>query len=280
MALTKIQQTKNYRLFIRNPENRPTDARKHRKLRESLQRYGFLRCFPVVVRREDDKLIVKDGQHRLMIAETLGIPVWWVEEEVDFDIATINSAAKVWSLRDFALKHAANGLTDYAEGLEFAALHKLPIGTAFALLAGLTGLTACHDEFIDGTYKVKDRAWADLVAGIYAPLVAMSPEIRNARFVEACMAVARVPGFEADRIISGAKRQRDKLVAYSTRDAYLEMLEEIYNFKRSNLVGLKALATMAMRDRNPRHIKGERKSAITKDAIAKARKSKDIEARA
>lgn len=251
MSAKKIQSTRNYRLFNKSSENRPLDIKKHKKLLESMKQYGFLECFPIVVVRDKDGiLVVKDGQHRLMIAESLNLSVHWVEEKVDFDVAVINCTAKVWVLRDYAQKHAANGLKAYKEGLDFAARHVLPIGTAFALLAGTTSFGNCQGEFIDGTFRVKDLAWADSVAGTYVPLVTMAPALKNARFVEACMAVCRVPGFDPRRLLQGAERCRDKLTPFSTRDAYLDMLETVYNFGRKQLVGLKIAALTAMRERN------------------------------
>jgi ParB-like chromosome segregation protein Spo0J len=79
--MKKIVNTRNYRLFERDSgENRPLDIKKHKKLMESMKKYGFLEVFPVVVTRNGgDKLIVKDGQHRIAIAEALGLPVYYVE---------------------------------------------------------------------------------------------------------------------------------------------------------------------------------------------------------
>lgn len=247
----KIQVTKNYRMFTRSQDNRPIDPKKHKKLLDSMKQYGFLSCFPVVCFRDaKGNLVVKDGQHRLGFAESLGLPVYWIEESVDFDIAVINCTAKVWALRDYAQKFAANGKHEYQDGLDFADEHGLPVGTAFALLSGTTTFSNVQIQFTDGTFRVKDRKWANAVAGIYSPLAAMSPSVKNARFIEACMAVCRVKVFEAERLLHSAERCRDKLVSFSTRDAYLQMIEEIYNFGRCKLVGLKVEALMAMKNRN------------------------------
>ncbi len=249
---TKINVTKNYKLFGRSEENRPVNLKKHRPLELSMKEYGFLRSFPISCRRDSTKgLIVKDGQHRLAIAETLGLPVFWVEDPVDFDIAKVNNGQEKWQVRDFADKYAANGITAYRDGLEFADRHRLPIGTAFALLSGYTCFTGCKDAFVAGKFVVKDRKWADNVAAIYVPLVTMAPLMKNVRFIEACMAVCRVPTFEAKRLLQNAERCREKLVPFSTREAYMDMLESIYNFGRAKLVGLKAEATMLMRERSP-----------------------------
>lgn len=252
MSSKKIQMTKNYRLFRRQAEeNRPLNVKKHKKLKESMQQYGFLSCFPIVcVRDENGNLVIKDGQHRYTLAELLGLPIYWVEETTDFDVAIVNSAAKPWVLRDYVDKHIANNLPAYRDGLEFVERHGLPIGVAFALLAGTTAFANCQESFVDGTFKVKDRKWADAVAGIYGPMGAMAPCLKTSPFVLACMAVCRVPDFDSKRLLDGASKCRDKLVSFSTRDAFLDMMEGLYNYGRKNLVGLKSAAVMVMRNRN------------------------------
>lgn len=252
-ATKKIQATKNYRMFHQSGDNRPLDIKKHKKLIDSMKLYGFLRCFPIVVSRDKDgKLIVKDGQHRLAVAEMLGLTVYWVEEEVDFDVAVINCTPKTWQLKDYALKFARNGLKQYQEGIDFSDEHHLPIGTAFALLSGTTSFGNCESQFIGGTFKVKDRKWADSVAGLYSAVTGLAPDLKKQTFIEACMAVCRIADFDSRRLITGAEQCRGKLINYGTRDDFLAMLEEIYNFKRhgKNLVPLKLQAVATMRERN------------------------------
>jgi hypothetical protein len=249
----KIQVTKNYRMFGRSSENRPFDLRKHKRLSESMKLYGFLREFPIVaIRDAKGNLIVKDGQHRLAIAESLGLPVYWIEASKDWDVAVVNSTAKPWLIRDYAEKHAANGLSAYRDGLEFADQHHIPVGVAFAMLAGTTSFGNIESQFVDGTFKVKDRKWAEAVASLYGPLVLLSQAVRHSNFLAACMAVCRVAEFDTKRMLANAERCRERLVSYSTREAYLEMLEEIYNFGRHGprLVGLKVEAMKVMRERN------------------------------
>jgi hypothetical protein len=250
-AKPTIRCTRDYRLFVRSTDNRVTDLKKHRRLKESMEQYGFLPSFPIVCHKNGSSIRqVKDGQHRLAIAESLGLPVWYVDEEVDFDVARVNSTAKVWTTQDYALKFSNNGVAAYTEGLEFAKQYKLPVGIAFAMLGGTTHFKNVDPAYVNGQFKVKDRAWANDVAGIYAPMVEMAPRLRNKAFLSACMAACRVSEFEAKRLLQNASRCREKLVNYSTRDACLSMLEEVYNFGRSKLFGLKTAAEMTMRERS------------------------------
>ena len=260
MPSPKINATKNYRLFVKSAENRPTDLAKHRDLRDSMKAYGFLACYPIVCQRDSKKqLVVQDGQHRLTLAESMGLPVYWVEEDQDFDIATINCTSKVWNMKDFAMTHASKGNEAYESGLDFCETHGLPIGLGFAMLAGTSSFSAISNSFKNGMYKISDPAYAHAVASLYVPLIRLSPDLRNSRFLQACMAVCRVEDFDSSRLIQNALRCREKLASYSTREAYLGLLEEVYNFGRAKLCGLKASAKMAMRDRNAAEIKKREK---------------------
>lgn len=265
----KISITKDYRMFGRSDENRPLNVKKHRKLELSLKEYGFLPSFPVVCHRDNKgKLIVKDGQHRLAIAETLGLPVPWIEEPIDFDVAKINCAQEKWQLKDYALKYSRNGLKQYQDGIEFAEEYGLAIGVAFALLAGTTSFANIETAYVTGKFQIKDRPWADAVAFVFSRMVAISPSLRKNTFVEACMAITRVEGFDAKRLIQGAERCREKLVSFSTRDAFLDMIETVYNFGRAKLVGLKSLATMALRERNATVAAKNKKQSKQLEAVA------------
>lgn len=247
----KINVTTNYRMFTRSLENRPLNEKKHRKLEKSMKLYGFLKCYPIVcVRDAKGNLLVYDGQHRLAIASKLGLPVYWTESDEDFDIAVVNCTQKGWQLKDYAQKFANNGVQSYRKALEFSEAHGLPIGTAFALLAGTVSFGNIDEAFIKGAFKIKDQPYADAVASVFGPITKLAPVLRNARFLEACMYVARVPEFDTKRLIQGASQCREQLVSYSTRDAYLTMIESVYNFKRQKLVPLKILAISAMRKRN------------------------------
>lgn len=258
-ATRKVNCTKNYSLFGDCHENRPLNAKKHKRLEASMRKYGFLPCFPIVCVRVNNKLVVRDGQHRLFIASKLGLSVYWIEETTDFDIAEINSAAEVWILQDYAKKWADNGRKAYAEGIAFASEFRLPIGRAFALLCGSVSLSNAMSEFKAGTFTIKDRDWARNVAALYAGTVAISPCLKTARFLEACMAACRVKGFDAARFLHGAKKLRELLVDYATRDGFLTMMEQIYNHARRTTMPLKFEATKAMRDRCAVHRNGNGK---------------------
>ena len=263
----KINVTKTYTLFSRSDENRPLDLKRHRALEQQMQLYGYIPAYPIVcIRDEKGHLVVKDGQHRLAFAEKLGLPVYWVEDETGFDVASINNTQKAWLPIDYARKFADAGQADYAELLEFKEEHGIPLTVACSLLSGTVGFNAVSESFYGGTFVIKDRPWAKAVVSVYSPIVKMEPKLKAAPFLLACMAVSRVKGFSPKRVVENVNRCRQKLIAYANRDGYLDMLEEIYNFGQKNLIGLKIEATKAMRERNPRLKKND--AAQAEKAVA------------
>ncbi len=251
MAVPKVQVTKNYRMFTRSADNRPLDPGKHKRLRRSMEKYGFLDVYPIVcVHNSSKHLVVLDGQHRLVFAESFGLPVYFVVHDGEFDIAEINSTQEKWKTRNFAETFAAQGKRAYTEGLEFSDRHGFPVGTAFSLLAGTTSFGNVHEEYYNGTFRIRDRDWAELVGTVYSHIIGLAPRVKGARLIEATMAVTRVKDFDVQRLLAGIDRCPEKLIPFATKDAYLEMLEAVYNYGRKQLVGLKVAAIQAMRDRN------------------------------
>ena len=248
-----VRSTTNYKLFQRSELNRDTTMRGRKKLVASMKKNGWYRSKPLSAWRDPEtkKLIVMDGQHRLLIAESLGIPVRFVVEPKSFSTAEINNTGKNWKLKDFADLFVRQGLSAYQEGLEFAETYKLPLGAAFALLAGYSSFSNVEIGFKNGKFKVEDKDWAEKVASLRSQMVALSPSLNKQKFTEACIAVCRVPEFDSTRLIRGAERRRDLLVSFSNRDAYLQTMEEVYNFGRKTLFGLKSAALMAMKKRSP-----------------------------
>lgn len=254
MVSKKLVYTTDYSIFEVSSDNRDLTPDEHRSLVESLRKYKFLKSFPLsCVRNAKGRLVVKDGQHRLAIAQSLGLGVWYIEEDVDYDVAFVSMTPKGWKPKDYAQKHARNGHKQYQEGIDFAKDNRVPITLAFALLGGTTTFGNVSVEFMSGAFQIKDRAWAERVVSIYAPMLKIAPKLRNARFLQACMAVCRVPDFDAKRLVKGAERCRERLVPYSTVEGFLELLQDVYNFGRSGLVPLKISAQAAMRSRNIRH---------------------------
>ena len=250
-TVRKISATRDYSLFTLSKENRLVEADKHRKLRALMEEYGFLSEYPILcIRDRAKKLVVIDGQHRLLYAEELGLPVYYIITTKKLDVAKLAGGVVKWTTRSYAEKYAANGSTHYKRGLEYVDLYGLPVGVGFAMLGGTTSLTNIQPHFNEGEFKIRDMRWAEDTAELYYSLYSLNKEIKSVRLLLACMAVCRIKEFSHHRMVKNAKRCREKLIGYSTREAYLEMMQNLYNYRYAKLVPLKTMAEQAMRSRN------------------------------
>lgn len=255
MAHGRILKTKKYGLFKRCTDNRPCEPERRKALMHSMKKYGWLASFPMSCKLDKGVLIVKDGQHRLAIAEILQIEVVYVLESVDFDVAEVNSAQKTWVTADYAMRWANQGKEEFAKVLAFHEENRVPLGQAFAILAGTSSFSNVNESVKNGTYKITDLPYAESIVSIYKAFINASETINRGRILEACIMICRVPGFNTSRLIGGINKCRDKLVAYSTVDANLRMIEEIYNHGRQMTVPLKFEAESAMKQRNLANLK-------------------------
>lgn len=255
--------TKNYGMFVETKDNRPIQVEKRGLLRKSMMKYGYLPEYPVVcVRGKDKKLYVRDGQHRLKIAEELGLPVHYVITEHQAEIWEVNNTQKAWSMRDTAMCFAGQGNKQYLELLDFAEQNTVPLNLALQLLSDQACANGSNltSKFRSGGFVVKNRQSADRVMKLYHGITKFNKAIKDRFFLDALISVCRLAGVEDDRFTRGASRAAEHLKKYGTRDGYLEMLEELYNYGRSKKTPIKVSAQNAVASRNAAKKRAEAKA--------------------
>ena len=249
----KLQHEKNYKLFLMNEENRPIDpdAYHYRKLRTSMQRYGFLPAYPLHCRPRNGRLEIFDGHRRFSVAKELGLPVWFVVyDDGQLDLPFINETQEKWNLSDYVGSRAQQGRSDYVELQEFSKTNEIPLSIAAALLAGCAGVAGITLMRIrSGDFEIKDRDIAQRVASVYRSIKSISRITRHAGFVNALTRCMRVKGFNASRLIENARKCPGKLVTQPDIQGFLRMLEEIYNFQSRAPIPLAFLANEMSKDK-------------------------------
>lgn len=197
------------------------------------------------------RLVIVDGQHRYAIAKELGLAVYFVETENHVDVAAINRAQNKWAPLDYAMSFAQRGNKEYAKLLQFHADHNLPISVCMSLLTGSPRNADSIHAFREGRWSVTDVEFAENVAAIHSSFVRFGKFANTSAFLSAVGACCHVPNFKPSQLIAHAHRCPQKLLPYSTRDAMLQMLEEVYNYGMGNKMPLRLPAIEAMEARNP-----------------------------
>lgn len=248
---TAISTTKNYALFTVIKDNRSQKLPKHKKLRASMVKYGWIAGYPAVCIRRNGKLCIFDGQHRFRIAQELGIPVQYVVVDTAADVAEINDAQRPWDLSDYAYRWANDGRQAYSEVQDFAKSHRVPLSLAAGLLWGHTEGSNIGEIFKAGEFTIRERKYSNMTVQIYDAVRTFAPAAATVFCIRAIGACCRVADFDVSRMISNIERRSDLLQKMGDRDAYLTVLERIYNDHYGNKrVPLKFLAIEAMNGRN------------------------------
>lgn len=267
--------TRDYDRFVMVNINRGVEPQKRQDIKKLMQEKGYDPAIPMYCIKQNGKLLVYNGQHRLAIARELGLPVSYCIGDGRIGISDMHRTNRNWTLRDFASRFAKDSKCptqkDYQELLEFCEGYRIPISVAVGILGGTSpstvgdGRTGPVAKFKKGEFAIRDRALADRIIELYLGISDQFKAIRTRGFIAALYAACRiVPPIDDSRLKQTAAKNRELLAQYSTRDGYLEMLECIYNFNRSVSrqfpLKLEAIKALVERKRNSR--KGETKAKL------------------
>lgn len=259
----RIEETADYARFTSSRGNRPVDTGGRRALRQSMERYGWLAAFPMMVRRDGDMLVIVDGQHRFAIAQEMGLPVRYVAEERDIDVALINNGCSTWKHADYASSWAQRGNAEYQKLIDFSAANGVSLGIGVALLDG-TGYvqdnTAAMRRFKDGQFKVREGsvAQADRICAIIREARALKRAPASSSFIRAAMLCCALPEFDDERFRKNLTHCPEKFLAFSGLDAVLTMFEDIYNHRQRMLFPLRVAVANAAKEAKEKAAHDER----------------------
>lgn len=253
MPNPKLQRTKDYSKFVFAKGNRDVTVNhlrpQHKALKASMEKYGFLPFFPIAVYADGNgKLVITEGQHRFTFAREMGLDVYYVIHEEPVDIAEINQCAATWTPNDYCKKWLHDGNKEYERAADFAEQYGVPLTIAFSMLAGSASWSsAVKKKFERGEFRITNSKFATRVASIYKNLCEINKSAKHNQMVRSLWACCLVPHFEETRLINTARRRPEMLVRVGSVDAWLDILQDIYNFGRSAKVPLKFEAQEASR---------------------------------
>jgi len=251
-----VKQTSDYSIFSMADRNRTVclDSAKRRRLVQSMQQYGFIPAYPIYVYRTDGRMEVQDGQHRLAAARQLGLPVYYIEVSHGIDIPRIQNTQAPWTIRDYAESYAKAGNPHYKDLLDFAEMHEVPIGTARDILGNCAGGRSGHvnAKFKSGDWKVTSRENADRVVRLLSAITSVAPQCRSRFLIAALFAYTLIEGADDRQLTVNLHRKPELARQYGSRDGYLDMLEQVYNFRARQATPIRVYAENMLKSRRRR----------------------------
>lgn len=237
-----IKSTKNYSMFKFTDDNREKGIRPShlKKVQESIQSRNMLELRPIIV---DSNFNVIDGQHRLKAAENLGLEIFYeVKKDAEtLDIILLN-ISKPWGMGDYFNYYVKHMYPEYLKLQQFMIKNNLILKVAL----NMTRLKQGKEEmlFKEGKYiftpvsAVENINVAWVIIDAIKKFNGHAPYTHSTKFWRALSRLINAPEFELTKWLSNFEKFCHKMVAKSNEKDYLQVMEEIYNWKNLKKIEL------------------------------------------
>jgi len=225
---TEIISTKDYSVFKTLKGNRIINQKNLRRIIASMRKK--VHRSPIQV---NERMEIIDGQHRLEARRELGLPVeYYISKGADLTtVQDLNTNTENWKIDDYLNSYIAKGLKDYIIYKQFLDAYKFNHRITMYLLTGDTRTNEA--TFKEGEFKIKDIQQASEIASKLNLVGAYYDGYKRRTFCYAFVSCLKNKKFVFEEFLNKLSYQRSKLFDCARVDQYLEIIEEIYNYKRS-----------------------------------------------
>ena len=236
----EVFETKDYSMFKTHPENRDIINSHVNTLAKKMKDRGWLKTSVVTI---NEKHQVIDGQHRVRAAQIAGVPIRYVivTGAAADEIISMNQNQRNWSPFNHILRWVKNGNKHYINLAEFInefPQFKITECTNFCT----NGVSSVNrEQFEGGRWVTKDMKKArEYATNVLRLQPYFDKYYTKAIFVRAMMKVmSSKKDFNFDEFLHKVKLRPNMLVPCGTVEQYVEMIEDIYNYKRKNKLNLR-----------------------------------------
>lgn len=226
----EILSTKEYDQFSSLKGNRKVDSKHVNHLIESMKTEYYIS--PIQV---NEKMEVIDGQHRLQAARALKYPVYYyIAKGTNLKtVQTLNTNSKDWKTEDYLQSYIEQVVKDYIIYKQFSDVYQFSHKVNLALLTGQIGSADQLKQFEYGEFKIKDIVKATEVAAKITQVEPHYKGYKRRNFTYAIIRCLKKKEFNWERFMQKVAYQSRKMVDCSNVEQYLELIEEVYNYKTS-----------------------------------------------
>jgi hypothetical protein len=236
----EIRETKDYSIFKFRDDNRVINNNHVKKLSNKMKVKGWLSSSVVTINGNGD---VIDGQHRVKAAMSVGCPIRYkvTRGAGTEEMTEMNTLQKNWSPFDHLHKFVVRGNPSYVTFQRFVDEFPQYKYTEIAMFLSNSLNSVHRDTFESGNYSVKDvnkgRKWANEIL----QLKPFGEKFYNRSiFVRAMIKVmSNKPEFIFEEFLHKVKLRPMNFVQCGTVDQYVEMIENVYNYRRSDKINLR-----------------------------------------
>ena len=236
-ATPKIKKTKNYELFKIHRANRQINKNHVKSIKKSMQKKFLIS--PIIV---NEKLEIIDGQHRLIASKDLGLPVYYfINNNYSInEMQRLNAINKNWIPIDYLNTGVELNNQNYIDYKRFKKKYGFSHDINLTLLTDNSTNNNLH-KFKEGIFKVKNYELACEYADLIYLISPYYKEFKRRRFISAILFLLKHKQdvFSMQEFIKKLKSRPNSLQNCISMRQYLELIEEIYNYRRQLKVNLR-----------------------------------------
>jgi hypothetical protein len=245
----KDGNTKDFGQFKLLEGNRSVDKSHVRFLVKKMEKEGILLdLFPIEVSKD---MYVLDGQHRLLAARRLGVPVYYVITDGNIDtVVARNTGQKNWGWKDFIYSWAERGNQSYIRLQKLIEEYPRINFSTLMLFTGITNTRTSRshrdramvqdrarrqDDFTDGELIISEANYttAHKLLAQYFDFIAIT-HFSSRELTQAIYQFIRKPGYRHELMLSKMLDYGAILNGCYTQSDFLVALEEIWNSEPSS----------------------------------------------
>lgn len=231
----QVLMSMDYSLFKSIDGNRNKNLLHINRLKKSMANKYL---FTIIIVNE--KLEIIDGQHRFDAIVDLKLPIYYIIC-VGYGIKEVhilNQISKTWNADDYLNGYCNLGYKDYLIYKEFKEKHDIDHNTCMTLLTGSRNKGAI-DIFYTGSFKVINYEKACQNIEKIFQTAPYYDGYKRRSFIYAMLNLFTNQKFNFDEFLRKLELQPTELKDCAQQDQYIEIIEEIYNYRRREKVNLR-----------------------------------------
>jgi len=231
----QVHTTTDYHLFKSIDGNRNKNLLHINRLKKSMSEHYL---FTIIVVNEKNEII--DGNHRFVVIKEFKLPMNYVvcEGYGLSEVHILNQNSKTWNMDDFLDGYCALGYTDYLTYRKFKEDYNLGHNEVLTLLAGV-GQGGKNSGFYEGRLKIKNIKEAIKTIDTILLVQPYYNGCKRRGFIYAMIGLLKNKRFDITEFLNKLKQQPTALMDLPTTTAYVELIEEIYNYRRRDKINLR-----------------------------------------
>lgn len=234
--------TTDYGMFKFREDNRKeVDQRHVKKLMFSIASKNLLDMRPISVNGDFE---IIDGQHRLMAARALNVPIYYIiEKRLESQDIILMNVVKTWTMSDYLNYYVKNGNIHYQKLNDFCIKNNISLKVAMTLTMGNSMVK--KNNFKEGTYEYViddtmeaciDVCWRTIE--FIKKMNGVSVYLTTGRFWLAMLKLISHTNFSEKKWFSNLARMSERLGIRASTDDYLKLFMEIHNWRNNSHVDL------------------------------------------